>query len=1440
MARPSFGGKTIKASNIGNPAPLDPSTPNSSSAPSSDALATTSTSSQPPAKKNTLSVLQTASMSVANDELKPATPAKSTSSSAGLGIAEALQAANFEVNDRVEAQFKGKGKFYPGKITNAHADGTCDVLFDDGDKDSNVKPECIRSPPKPAAAKVADTAAAGWVVEGDKVEAQFKGKGKFYPGTVTAANDDGTINVTFDDGDKDSNIKPEGFRVVSQITASEAAAQPSNVKVDDRVEAQYKGKGKHYPGKVVAINEDGTVEVLFDDGDKDTSVKPENFRIVAPKQVEQVAVAAEILNKSISPTKLKSPREQLDANAKTILQPASPRSIKKEKKEKKELEKTIVSTPAKAKAPTPARSPGVASPAASPRDVSPTPEEKAMAKAKKRLESNASSSAEEARSRQRRAQQQREGMSINLEEPDEDVSPLIAAAAKGDMHALEKAAAAFSRGTDGTDPTSTSGVAALRTQKDGVTALHYAAYFQRKHAAKKLLELAILPVKLGAQLEISALIGKRQRFLEEARYNYRQAIDQHQLQQRKQIVEDAEAYAAWCGDELTRILRSREMRCEERWKMCLTARDNHGRTPLMYAASSMGGDDVIKTMLTTGRACLSANAPEPMDVMYFLNSADNASSSLHKHKHGHGQKNSKKESKSLFSSTLRFVPPPCNTSKFDKMTIMEMTLTDEQLTSSNKAEQLFPRDESFHRKTGHIRMRQKKQKEKGKTVPGLRSKLRQGSGDEYTGGDPCEWLGGRLIARVSSKSGSGSGGALLKLFKKHDSLSYGSLELDSFQSLLNEEDIKCDEEVVTAVMEQFRDNRNDNLTCKYRDLVDWTIDNCKPPKTRKADHDDDEEEEEQKDSDSEEEGKEEEKDDEEKKEEEEHTLREAQREFMSDPNSSEFTTVGDIREARCDDIVDVVDNAGRTSLHISSAIGDAITVKMLVKFGASREKRASDGESALSYAGTRIVRTTLLNSLLSQLEGAKHIITENERLRMKDWILMLGEGGLNVNDPLGGLDLSTPLHIAAIAGLPEVIEMLLEKRANVDAGDENGWTPLMHAAVRAGKDRRKVAKMLIEEGGCKIGARSSCHRTALHLAAIGEVACTDFGEKEFLDEFGNPTKKDNEDTMMIELLLLNGANTEAVDSGGCTPLHRAAEQGRSQIMWALMKGGANIYAMTPKRWNSLHFAAFNGEREACRLLVQRDAEKGRLKATRDSQRCSPSEVAKDEKTRSSLNTIWEAAKECDLDTLVRCIAMAGNDSSGGVTRKPWIPAGLEDQTWESGFKVIHSAILGHGMRVKKNPSDAKRSADKTIQTVCLLCDKHCFVNGLDKMCRTAMHFAAMYGLIDLIDVLVRRGGEVAVVDVMGSSPLHYAYAFGQVKCVELLIRHGADEDERNRIVFRKDDDDSDDDEEDAFSSDEDNRRGKKGKKKKKNGKRKKGRLPRECAGLKEKVFPSGV
>ena len=47
-----------------------------------------------------------------------------------------------------------------------------------------------------------------------------------------------------------------------------------------KVEAKFGGKGKFYPGKIEAVNADGTFAILFDDGDKEPKALRENVKLV--------------------------------------------------------------------------------------------------------------------------------------------------------------------------------------------------------------------------------------------------------------------------------------------------------------------------------------------------------------------------------------------------------------------------------------------------------------------------------------------------------------------------------------------------------------------------------------------------------------------------------------------------------------------------------------------------------------------------------------------------------------------------------------------------------------------------------------------------------------------------------------------------------------------------------------------------------------------------------------------------------------------------------------------------------------------------------------------------------------------------------------------------------------------------------------------------------
>ena len=46
---------------------------------------------------------------------------------------------------KVEAKYKGGSAWYKGVVTKEHADGSCDLLYDDGDTEPGVKPENIKS-----------------------------------------------------------------------------------------------------------------------------------------------------------------------------------------------------------------------------------------------------------------------------------------------------------------------------------------------------------------------------------------------------------------------------------------------------------------------------------------------------------------------------------------------------------------------------------------------------------------------------------------------------------------------------------------------------------------------------------------------------------------------------------------------------------------------------------------------------------------------------------------------------------------------------------------------------------------------------------------------------------------------------------------------------------------------------------------------------------------------------------------------------------------------------------------------------------------------------------------------------------------------------------------------------------------------------------------------
>lgn len=125
--------------------------------------------------------------------------------------------STFRVGQRVEARYHGGKLFYGGVVTQIVDARYVDVLYDDGDTESSVPVEYVRS-----AAEISQPLVGGTEDDdsclyhvGTKVEANFQGRNKWYPGTIQnarRANGSARYAVLYNDGDREDNVPEDMVR----------------------------------------------------------------------------------------------------------------------------------------------------------------------------------------------------------------------------------------------------------------------------------------------------------------------------------------------------------------------------------------------------------------------------------------------------------------------------------------------------------------------------------------------------------------------------------------------------------------------------------------------------------------------------------------------------------------------------------------------------------------------------------------------------------------------------------------------------------------------------------------------------------------------------------------------------------------------------------------------------------------------------------------------------------------------------------------------------------------------------------------------------------------------------------------------------------------------------------------------------------------------------
>jgi ankyrin repeat protein len=325
-----------------------------------------------------------------------------------------------------------------------------------------------------------------------------------------------------------------------------------------------------------------------------------------------------------------------------------------------------------------------------------------------------------------------------------------------------------------------------------------------------------------------------------------------------------------------------------------------------------------------------------------------------------------------------------------------------------------------------------------------------------------------------------------------------------------------------------------------------------------------------------------------------------------------------------------------------------------------------------------------------------------------------------INPNFRNKDGETPLHIVAGESRLEAVKLLLDHGADPNAQNKEGETPLHYAAEKCDVD---VVKLLLQYGADP-NARDDNGQTPLHRI-------TDKSETIVLDETRRYYIKvrsalyfllgklglvnyNGSCAEVVELLVKHGADPNAKDKHGETPLDYAITYEYVHYIALLAKYGANwIYEERPID------------------MINCDLLSDELKPA-DVIRLTELVVGRD------ALSLLEAAGRGDVEEVKRMLIRVDPNTRDICGRAP-----------------LHYA-----------------AREGRVEAIKLLLERGAYPNAWDNGDKTSLHYAAERGDVEIVRLLLEKGAYPNARDYRRRTPLRYAAEYGYSDIVRLLLEHG--------------------------------------------------------------------
>ena len=361
---------------------------------------------------------------------------------------------------------------------------------------------------------------------------------------------------------------------------------------------------------------------------------------------------------------------------------------------------------------------------------------------------------------------------------------------------------------------------------------------------------------------------------------------------------------------------------------------------------------------------------------------------------------------------------------------------------------------------------------------------------------------------------------------------------------------------------------------------------------------------------------------------------------------------------------------------------------------------------------------------------------------------------------------STALHEAIVNDQPEILEILLERNADLNILTVDGEMPL-HSAIRTAS--LECTRILLDRcGSAQIHAKDDWGRAALHLAvdsASEDVVRMILGAGASLedrDAHGETALQTavylgNND--LIALLLDAGASIEVTDTDGMTLLHCAVETDNEGMVALLLEAGVSIEARNVDEMTALMAASRQGSLPIVQRLLRKGAD---LESRNDVSGLTPFLIATAEGTAAMVTFL-----------MTKCANVRARDKSGQTA----LHIAARRYLGEEDERVLLTLL--------ENRFDRDATDDYGVTPLCraaslgsltearILLDHGASPDISDKDRKTPLHKAAEFGHDSLVSLLIRKGANVEVRDVWSRTPLWMAASRGHVTSLRVLLESGA-------------------------------------------------------------------